>query len=129
MFRAEYYTKENLYHRLYYSCAEVQHMFGMGFIINRRIISRVIDFKPVDKRLCVLRIKVSFQNYSFICAHAPTEDKSVIDKEHCYGKLVRIYEECARYIKIIMGDMNTKVDKETWISSSANDHWRNILPR
>ena len=81
-------------------------MYGTGFIVNRQIRSRVSDFKPVDKRLCVLRIKGRFQNYSFICAHASKEDKSDIDKEQFYGKLERIH---IMILKLIMGDMNTKV--------------------
>jgi hypothetical protein len=40
---------------IYYSCDDTQQIFGTGFIVSKRIRSRVIDFKPVDKRMCVLR--------------------------------------------------------------------------
>jgi hypothetical protein len=36
----------------------------------------IIDFKPIDSRMCVLKIRGKFKNYSYICAHAPTEEKS-----------------------------------------------------
>jgi hypothetical protein len=34
-----------------------------------------VDFKPTDMKMCVLRIEGRFQNYSFICVHAPRKKK------------------------------------------------------
>jgi hypothetical protein len=41
---------------LYYSCDDKQHIFGTGFIVSRNI-RLIIDFKPNDRRMCVLKIR------------------------------------------------------------------------
>jgi endonuclease/exonuclease/phosphatase family metal-dependent hydrolase len=98
---------------IYYSCDDKQHTFGTGFIVSKPIRSRVIDFKPVDKRMCVLRTRGKFKNYSFICAHAPTEEKNEREKDQFYERLERTYEQCPHMIqKILLGDVNAKVGKE-----------------
>ena len=76
----------------------------------------IIDFKqPIDSRMCVLRIRGKFKNYSYICAHAPTEEKSERKKYQFYEQLDRTYKRCPSYdIKIILGNMNVKVGKEIW---------------
>jgi exonuclease III len=105
---------------IYYSCDDKQHVFGTCFIVSKRIRSRVIYFKPVDKRICVLRIRGKFKNFSFICSHAPTEEKSEREKGQCYERLERTYKQCPSYdIKIILGDMNAKAEKEIWMGIDA----------
>jgi hypothetical protein len=98
---------------IYDSCDDKQHIFGTGFVVSKRIRSRVIGFKPVDKRICVLRIRGKFKNYSFICAHAPTEEKSEREKDKFYERLERTYKQCPSYdIKIILGDVNAKMGRK-----------------
>jgi len=53
----------------------------LAFIFSKLIRSRVINFKPIDMRLFVLRIRGEFKNYSFICAHVLTEEKSERQKD------------------------------------------------
>jgi hypothetical protein len=54
-----------------------------------------------------------FFYYSIICVHAPTEEKNEEEKYAFYDDLDKIYEEClGRDVKIIIGDLNTKIDKE-----------------
>jgi hypothetical protein len=67
--------------RMYYSCDDEENIFGAGFIISIHIRSYSNNFKPIDKRLWVIRIRGEFINYSFPCAHAPTEKKSEIRKD------------------------------------------------
>ncbi|XP_073979057.1 uncharacterized protein [Rhodnius prolixus] len=103
--------KEN--HTIYYSCDERLHAFGTGFVIGRKLRQQVIDFKAVNPRVCVLRIRGKFKNYSIISAHAPTEVAADEDKEAFYDLLERTFDQCPNYdIKIIAGDMNAKVGKE-----------------
>ena len=99
---------------VYYSCDNKQHIFGTGFIVSKSI-RLIIEFKPINRRMCVLRIRGKFENYSYICAHAPTEEKSERKKYQFYGRLDRMYKQCPSYnIKIILGNMNAKVGKEIW---------------
>ena len=69
--------------RIYYSCDE-ENIFGLGLIVSKHIRSSVIIFKPIDMRPWVLRITGEFKNYSFICAHVPTEEKSERHEDRLY---------------------------------------------
>ena len=40
---------------IYHSSDDEENMFGAGFIFSKHIRSRVINFKPTDMRLCVLK--------------------------------------------------------------------------
>ena len=88
-------------------------MFGTGFIVNKRIKHLVTDFKAKTLRICKLRVRGLFFNYSLICVHAPTEEKDDDEKDNFYEDLDQIYEECPkRDIKIILGDLNAKIGQE-----------------
>jgi hypothetical protein len=51
-------------HIVFYSCQKRDHIFGTGFIINKRIKHLIMDFKAKSSRMCQLRIKGKFFNYS-----------------------------------------------------------------
>ena len=70
--------------------------------------------------MCKLRIKGRFKNCSFICVHAPTEDKSVEEKDTFYEMLEREYDKCPNNdIKIILGDLNAKIGRQ--------DEWKETV--
>jgi hypothetical protein len=52
----------------------------------------VLDFKAVDERLYILRIKTKFHNQSFINIHAPTEEKDGMEKEALCQKVEEAYD-------------------------------------
>ena len=107
----ECYRKKDC--KVYCSYDNKQQIFGACFIVSKHIRSRVIDFKPIARRMCVLRIIGKFKNCRFISAHAPTEEKSEREKDQFYERLERMYRPWPSYdIKIILGDMNAKVGKE-----------------
>jgi exonuclease III len=63
-------------HTLFYSGKEEgSKEFGVAFVVERNMKRNVLDFKAVDERMCVLRIKTKFQNLSLINVHATTEEK------------------------------------------------------
>jgi hypothetical protein len=100
-------------HVIFYSCQKKSHTFGIGFIVSKKIKHHIIDFKVKCHRICRLRIKGKFFNYSLICAHSPTEDKVDEEKNSFYDELDEIHGECPkRDCKIIIGDMNAKVGNE-----------------
>jgi exonuclease III len=61
---------------VYFCCRKHKHEFGCAFIVNAKIKHSVTDFKPINHRLCTLRVTGRFNNLSLICAHAPTEEKN-----------------------------------------------------
>ena len=104
-------------YKFYYSgkAIDSSREFGTGFIVFGRARNAVIGFNPVDERLCTLRIRGKFFNYTLINVHAPTEDKDSEDKEAFYEKLLDVYDGAPnRDIKIILGDFNAKVGREVF---------------
>jgi hypothetical protein len=88
-------------------------LYLSGFIVSKKIKHLILDFQAKSHRIRRLRIKGKFLNYSLICAHSPTEDKSDEEKDSLYDELDERYGECPqRECKIIIGDMNAKVGKE-----------------
>lgn len=107
----------------YYSCHDSQHQFGTGFVVSKKIRERVIDFLPVNERLCKLRLKGKLQNISVICAHAPTEEKPETEKDGFYDTLENIFTRCPTTdIKIIIGDFNAKVGISDNMKDSVGNH-------
>ena len=66
---------------IFYSCNPVRHVFGVGFYVNSRFLSYILHFEPVNDRLCWIRVRGKYRNYSIINVHAPTEDKNDEEKD------------------------------------------------
>jgi hypothetical protein len=71
-------------------------MFWTGFVVEKRIEHLVTDFKAKTHRICKIRVRRLFINYSLICVHAPTEEKDDNEKYNFYEDLDQIYEECQK---------------------------------
>jgi hypothetical protein len=64
-------------------------------------------------KLCKLRLRGRFHNYSIFSAHAPPEEKYATEKDTFYDMLEKEYEKCPKHdIKIILGDFNAKIGQE-----------------
>jgi endonuclease/exonuclease/phosphatase family metal-dependent hydrolase len=73
----------------------------------------VIDFQPNGMRLCKLRLRGRFLNYSIFSAHSPTEEKEASEKDNLYDMLEKEYEKCPKHdMKIILGDFNAIIGQE-----------------
>ena len=99
---------------LYYSCRDEGGLYGCGFAIRGQMRDKVIRWNPVNERMCSIRIKGIFNNYSLICVHAPTDvEKDTNAKDIFYDQLDRVYESCPKYdTKIILGDLNAQIGCE-----------------
>jgi exonuclease III len=108
---------------LYYSCHKKLHQFGMGFIVNKRTKHLFVDCQPVNWRICKLRIRGRFHNYSLICVHGPTEDKNENQKYSFYKLLEKEYDKCPKNdIKLIIGDFNAKTGQEHKLKPTIRRH-------
>ncbi len=100
-------------YNIYCSSNSNDHALGTAFLVASRWNHLVLNFKPIDDRLCVIRLKGRFKNYSLINAHAPTNESIDDVKDLFYEKLVKAYNDCPRHdVKIVLGDMNAKVGRE-----------------
>jgi hypothetical protein len=81
----------------------------VAFFVDSELNHLVINFTPISERLCVLRLKDIFFNYSLINIHAPTNDSEEEAKDAFYEQLT-----CPKNdVKLVMGDANAKVGKKT----------------
>ena len=93
------------------SCDKKEHKLGTGFVIHKKVKHLIMNFQPTSPPMCWLRGKLF--NYSIINAHAPTEDKSDIEKDGFYDELRNLYNACPKHdVKLIIGDMNAQICKE-----------------
>jgi hypothetical protein len=69
----------------------------------------VKNFTLINERLCVIRIKGRFFNYSSIIIHAPTNDSEEEAKDQFYEQLERAYAAYPSHdVKLVMGDKNAR---------------------
>lgn len=74
----------------------------------------MIDFQGYSPRLCKIRIRGKFFNYSIVNVHAPTEDMSEAEKEEFYEALESVTQNIPKHdIRIVIGDLNAKIGQET----------------
>jgi hypothetical protein len=78
-------------YNIYTSSLGNNHEFRTAFLVDSKFNHMVINFTPINERLCVIRIKGRFFNYSLINIHAPTNDSEEEAKDQFYEQLERAY--------------------------------------
>jgi hypothetical protein len=87
-------------------------VLGVGFVVKKIFQHLVMDFKAISTRICTLRIKGKFFNYTIINVHALTEVSAEEEKGSVYD-LQNTYEQSPSYnVKSVIGDLNAQAGKE-----------------
>lgn len=55
--------------------------------MSKRLKEKIIGFEAVNQRICLIRIRGKFFNYSFINVHASIEEKLKDEKESFYERV------------------------------------------
>jgi len=98
---------------LFYSGHPTEKTFGTGFLVREKLTSAVMNFKPINERLCMIRIRGKFSNITLINVHSPTEEKPADEKELFYGELERLLSSVPQHdVRIVLGDFNAQIGKE-----------------
>lgn len=99
-----------------YSGEEKRGSNGVGFYIGKKLVNNIIEFKPVDGRIAVLRLKFNTNYISIVNIYAPTEVAEHIVKDNFYEKLSKICEDLPKNDEvIILGDANAQIGKEPYL--------------
>jgi hypothetical protein len=64
-----------------------KHEFGKAFFVDSKVNHLVTNFTSTNERVCILRVKGRFFNYSLINIHAPTNDSEEEFKDQFYEQL------------------------------------------
>ncbi|XP_073976796.1 uncharacterized protein [Rhodnius prolixus] len=108
---------------LFYSGAKKAGQSGTGFMITKEMRRNLLLFEPISDRLCKMRLKGRFRNLTIISAYAPTENSDEDEKSSFYLQLERSLQAAPRYdTKIILGDLNAQVGKESFTRTVAGTH-------
>jgi len=92
-------------------------------VVKKNFKHLVMDFKAISTRICTLRIKRKFFNYTIINVHAPREVSTEEEKESFYDLLQKTYEDSPSYdVKIVIVDMNAQVGKEEVYCPTIGKH-------
>jgi len=87
--------------------------FGTGFLINRKCKQKNINFKAVDERICSLRMRGKFNNFTVLSVHEPTEENDGLVSESLYDKLNQIHKTIpAHDTEIVVGGFSAKIERE-----------------
>lgn len=106
-----------------FNSGNVNKTFGTAFMVKKSMKHAVMNFEPVDERMCVMRIRGKFFNTTLICVHAPTEESEEEVKDQFYEKLEEVFDRQPRHdIKMIVGDMNAKVGREEIYRPTIGQH-------
>ena len=68
--------------------ANESNTFGTSFLINRKYQEAITNFKAVDERICFLKIRGKFNNFTIKSVHAPMEENDQL----VYGKCNQMYQ-------------------------------------
>jgi endonuclease/exonuclease/phosphatase family metal-dependent hydrolase len=106
-------TFDNRTHTILHSGNTRRHEFRVAFVIDQKVKNTIINFKPINERMCILRIKTRFFNVSLLNIHAETEDKDEATKDAFYQQLEQEYDSIpSNDIKIVIGDLNAKIGRD-----------------
>jgi len=85
----------------------------LGFIIKRSMENSIIDFEPINSRMCKVRIKGKFYNTMIVNIHAPTESANEEQTQQFCEDLNRCCDQIPKHdALLIVGDFNAKIGKE-----------------
>jgi hypothetical protein len=61
-----------------------KNVLGTGFVVSKEYKGSIMELKPVNERICTLRIRACLFNITLMCVHAPTKENEEEVKEKFY---------------------------------------------
>ncbi|KAF2892891.1 hypothetical protein ILUMI_13280 [Ignelater luminosus] len=92
----------------------VRNKLGTGFIIKEKLKNKIVDYRIINERLSVIRIKGKCRKLTILNVHAFTEETGEDTKQTFYDTIEESPNNVASFDMkiIIIGDFNAKIGKE-----------------
>uniref|UniRef100_A0A915KF01 Uncharacterized protein n=1 Tax=Romanomermis culicivorax TaxID=13658 RepID=A0A915KF01_ROMCU len=93
-----------------YSCHEVQHERGIGFILSKEAARALIGWKPISDRIITAPFGYSRAKATVVQVYAPMDGAEDTVKNDFYDQLQDVFHDIPnRDLKILIGDLNAQV--------------------
>ncbi len=103
-------TLEGSKHRIFLSGNNQSRSNGVGFLVHKKYVPLITDYKPQSDRLTSLTIKDKFSKIHFIQCYMPTSDKEDEEVEKIYDEIQNLIKDIPKRDHVfIMGDFNCKI--------------------
>jgi hypothetical protein len=108
---------------LYIGHTSGKHEVGKGFYISRHSMDNLLDFEPVNERICKIRVKLTHYNLTLISTHATTEETNEVAEEEFYSSLEKVCNAFPNSnMTRVLGDLNAEVGKESYLYPACGGH-------
>jgi len=67
-----------------------KHEVRAGFYVSRHSINNLLDFEPVNERICKIMVKLKHYNLTLISTNAPKEETNEVAEEEFYSCLEKV---------------------------------------
>lgn len=88
---------------------QTRGLYGVGFLVNSKWKSNILEFKNISERVAILRILVNKCKLSLIQVYAPTSKSSEQQLEKFYGEVDEAISYCKSEVVLTMGDFNASL--------------------
>ena len=93
---------------------------GVGFLINKRIKSCVLEVNAISDRIMYIRLNAKPRNISMFQVYAPTSDADDDVVQEWYDSLESAMDKISKKdIMIVQGDFNAKIGRDAYINFSG----------
>lgn len=97
-------------HVLYHREGTILGQGGMGFMVNRKLKSRITEVNSLSDRVIYIKLKLSnMYELKIIQVHSPTTDHSDEEVENFYDDISNILDNIKTRYTLLMGDFNGRV--------------------
>ena len=98
---------------LFQSWRRVRHEDGVGFLVQKDMVSAVLECRPVSSRLISIRLRAAPFNITILQVYATASGHDNTGVDQFYQQLQKIIDQIPKKdILVVQGDWNAKVGKD-----------------
>ena len=102
-------------HKIWYCREDLEHRYGVTFIVRKEVVGSIISCTPISSRLISIQISGRPGNFTVIQVCAPTSDHEDEAVKQFYEQLDGITAKTPKKnILVVQGNWNAKVGPDTY---------------